>query len=508
MSWKSHLAHKGFACVAGLVGLPVIVFTMVGLASAQVTGTATIAPNPQVDQIFATWDKSDSPGCALAVSREGQIIYKRGYGMADLDHHIGIDPATTVFHAASLAKQLTAMAIVLLKIQGKLNLDDDAHNFIPELANMRQQPTISQLLHHTSGIRDQWLLATLAGWRMSDDTITLDGVLDFVGRMKSLNFTPGSKFSYSNTNYTLAGKIVKERSGQSLADFVREQIFLPLNMQNSTITETHGQVVKNRAYGYRGTYPNFEIRMPNYDLTGPTNFLTTAEDLLRWAHNFESKTVGGDDAHSAMQSRPTGVVDGFSDRFHYGLGIYVEKENGRKILEHDGRDAGYRSHLILFPNDRKLTVALLCNVLLPNQSRTYKLVRDVAAVYLNEPLDSSSSAPAACQRDRSPVDLTKYLGRYYNEEIDTVYEVGLSPDGQSLTITRNKYAAITLTGGSDDIFSMENFSGPVLPCSSVKFNKDPQGKVTEFRMNARDTGLLKDFPFEKCEDNRCPPKRP
>jgi CubicO group peptidase (beta-lactamase class C family) len=510
MSWKSRSAHKRFACVTSLVGVAVIVFTMVGLASAQVTGTATISPNPQVDRIFATWDKSDSPGCALAVSREGQIIYKRGYGMADLDHQIGIDPATTVFHAASLAKQFTAMAIVLLVKQQKLSLDDEAKKYVPELANINPHPTIRHLLNHTSGIRDQWLLATLAGWRMSDDTITLKSVLDFVGRMKSLNFTPGRKFSYSNTNYTLAGKIVKEASGQSLAEFVREQIFLPLNMQNSIITESHGQIVKNRAYGYRGEYPNFEMRMPNYDLTGPTNLLTTVEDLLRWAHNFDTKTVGREEAISAMLTPPAGLPlpEGFTTKFFYGLGIYVHEENGRQIVEHDGRDAGYRSHLILFPNDGKLSVALLCNVLLPNQSRTSKLVRDVAAVYLNEPFISSSSSPATCQRAPSPVDLTKYLGRYYNEEIDAIYEVGLSSDGKSLTITRNKYDAITLSGGSDDQFNMENFSGPLLPCSSVRFKKDPEGNVTEFRMEAKDTGLLNNFPFEKCEDNRCPPKRP
>jgi CubicO group peptidase (beta-lactamase class C family) len=509
MYWKSHSADRSFARVAALMGVPVIVFTMAGPASPQGTDTATISPNPQVDQIFATWDKSDSPGCALAVSKEGQIIYKRGYGMADLDHHIGIDPAITVFHAASLAKQFTAMSIVLLDKQQKLSLDDEAQKYIPEeLVSISPPPTIRQLLQHTSGIRDQWLLATMAGWRMSDDTITQDGVFDFVRRMKSLNFSPGSKYSYSNTNYTLASEIVKKASGQSLAEFVREHIFLPLNMQNSTITETHGKVVKNRAYGYRGTYPNFEIRMPNYDLTGPTNLLTTVEDLLRWAHNFDSKIVGAENAHSTMLTPPEPLPEGMFRDFFYGLGLIVQNQNGHQIVEHDGRDAGYRSHLIRFPNDGKLTVALLCNMLLPDESRTSKLVRDVAAVYLHAHLDPSPP-PAACHvGSATSANLTKYLGRYYNEEIDTVYEIGLNPNGQSLTITRNKYAPIELTGGSDETFSIENFSGPVLPCSSVRFEKDAQGKITKFLMEAKDTRRLNNFPFEKCDDNRCPPKRP
>jgi CubicO group peptidase (beta-lactamase class C family) len=430
------------------------------------------APNPQVDCIFAQWDKTDSPGFALAVSKGGRLVYSRGYGMADLDHNIAIGP-TTVFHAASLAKQFTAMAIMLLVEQGKLSIDDDVHSFIPELSGSAiPKITIRQMLHHISGIRDQWVLVTMAGWHLSDDVVTRKDVIKFVKQMTSLNFCPGSEYSYSNTNYTLAAEIVKTTSGVALSEFCQKHIFEPLGMTSTTIIETHGEVIKNRAYGYRGAYPNFEVRMPNYDLTGPTNLQTTVEDLMRWDRNFDLKTVGGEVALSAMQT-PVPASEG------YGFGLFIRTENGRQIVEHDGRDAGYRSHLIRFP-DQQLAVALLCNLAL-DQISTGTLVREVAALYLGSPhsavLETVADHPTGTS---APAALTEYLGQYYSDEIDAVYTI--VPDGSSIAITRSRYDATKLNVAGLDVFVMSNFT-VVLTMVLVEFNRDAQGKIDGFRMD-------------------------
>ena len=118
----------------------------------------------RVDQLFTEWDKPTSPGCALAIMREGHIIYERGYGMADLDHDVKITP-TTVFHVASMSKQFTAASVLMLAQEGKLSLDDQARQYVPELPDFGVPITLQHLLHHTSGLRDQWELLTLAGWR-------------------------------------------------------------------------------------------------------------------------------------------------------------------------------------------------------------------------------------------------------------------------------------------------------------------------------------------------------
>lgn len=371
-----------FARVAARVGVAcLLVLGAVGPARSH-TPLGEATKRAEVDKIFAQWNKRDSPGCALAVIRNGSIVYKRGYGMADLDHNIRID-AATVFHAASLSKQFTAMAIMLLVKQGRLSLDDDVRTHLAMVPDLGVRVTVGHLLRHTSGLRDQWDLVTMAGWRLSDDVVTQADVLRLVSRMKALNFRPGDQYLYSNTGFTLAGAIVERVSGQSLREFARTNIFQPLGMSRTVIRETHGLVVQRHAYGYRvGADGRFEVRMPNYDLVGPTNLLTTVEDLARWDRNFDDKTVGGDLALGQMQARGT-LNNG--DTVPYGLGVMLSEYRGRRVVEHDGRDAGYRSHLIRFP-DQRFAVACLCNLALPDDSLPGTLVRRVADIFLADQL--------------------------------------------------------------------------------------------------------------------------
>jgi CubicO group peptidase (beta-lactamase class C family) len=156
------------------------------------------AQNAAVDRIFSVLDKKDSPGCALAVMREGKVIYSRGYGIADLDHDITISPAS-VFHVASISKQFTAASILMLAEEGKLSIDDDIHKYIPELPDFGVKITLRHLLTHTSGMRDQWAMLGLDGWRMSEDVITDQDVLDILTKQKALNFPPGEQYLYSNS---------------------------------------------------------------------------------------------------------------------------------------------------------------------------------------------------------------------------------------------------------------------------------------------------------------------
>jgi len=124
----------------------------------------------KVDKLFAAWDKPDSPGASLIVVKDGAVLYKRGYGVANLEYDIPITPST-VFHVASVSKEFTAFAITLLANQGKLSIDDDIHKYLPELPDYGKKITIGHLIHHTSGLRDQWELLAMAGWRL-DDVIT------------------------------------------------------------------------------------------------------------------------------------------------------------------------------------------------------------------------------------------------------------------------------------------------------------------------------------------------
>lgn len=462
--------------------------------------------NSKIDEIFAQWNKNDSPGMAIAVTKDGNLVHKNAYGMADLDHDIANTPET-VFHCASVAKQFTAMSILLLSDeiatgQGKIKLDDEVRKHIPELKI--PNITIRQLLHHTSGIRDMLIQLTLAGWRWGDDAMSADDVLKLVSRMETPNFTPGSRHAYSNTNYFLAGEIVKRVSEEkSLAKFAQKEIFGPLKMTSTRFVDTYCETVKNRAYGYRSSErvsgpPFFEKRIPNYDLTGPTNLFTTVDDLLRWDANFVTPTVGGADAIAALQ-RPVDQSNA------YGLGLYVLREtNGKpRKIYHNGRTIGHRAHLIR-DYDHGISIALLCNVEFTNVEATDNLVFAVSQVVQGQEPDTPlldepefkvppNTTPAAA--------LAGYCGTYYSSEIDTAYEVKTDGAG-ALVIKRPGHPDNTLMdfpGFPDNKFVARGFT-EVLREVEVTFQGDGNGHITEFELDwsSRLGGSrLMDFKFVK-----------
>jgi CubicO group peptidase (beta-lactamase class C family) len=388
-----------------------LVILALACAIQQRSGAASLTD--KVDKIFARWDSGDSPGCALAVIKDAHIIYKRGYGMADLDHNIPIAPVS-IFHVASISKQFTAAAIVLLAQEGKLSLDDEARKYIPELPDFGEPITIRHLIHHTSGLRDQWDLLELAGWRYSLDLITDDDVMALISRQKSLNFKPGSKHLYCNTGYTLLAQIVKRVSGQSLREFTLNRMFRPLGMNNTHFRDDHAEIVKNQAYGYVRDRANstFRLSVTNFDTVGATSLLTTVEDLALWDQNFYQPRVGGKALIEQLLERGK-LNDG--KELDYAFGLTLGKYRGLPIVDHDGADAGYRSDLLRFPTQH-FSVACLCNLGETNPSR---LARQVADLYLAKELAVPDPAP---QRSGGPTlslseqQLSGYAGLYWSRD--------------------------------------------------------------------------------------------
>lgn len=415
---SSLLKHRLF--IFKLVVSLLLGFTFPLPASAQ-TMPETGNPNAQIDKVFAQWDKPATPGCALAVIKDGSIIYKRGYGMADLDHDIPITPAS-VFHVASVSKQFTAMAIHLLAKEGKLSLDDEVRKYISELPDFGHKITIRHLLHHTSGLRDQWSLLIMAGWRLSEDVVKDEDVLELISRQKALNFKPGDQHLYSNTGYTLMAIIVKRVSGQSLREFADAKIFKPLGMNHTFFRDDHLVVVKNQAYGYApASNGAFKLSVPNYDTVGASSLLTTVEDLARWDQNFYDFRVGGKESIEQMQQTTT-LNDG--EKFPYAHGLVVGDYKGLKLVEHSGGDAGYRSHLMRFP-EQKLSVACICNGanIAPNQ-----VSRQVADIYLRDLLkpDAPKTDVVTNAVTLTEQQLKTKVGAYWNPTTGSLGRVTLA----------------------------------------------------------------------------------
>jgi CubicO group peptidase (beta-lactamase class C family) len=374
----------------------------------------------QVDRVFAKWDRRDSPGCALGVYQAGKIVYEHGYGMANLNDDVPITPRT-VFHVASMSKQFTAASIVLLAQQGKLSLDDDVHKYIPELPDFGQPITIRELVHHTSGLRDQWALLELAGWRYSLDLITDDDVMSVVTREKDLNFTPGDKYVYCNTGFTLLGMIVKRVSGLSLREFTTKSIFEPLGMNHTHFRDDHAEIVKHNALGYEreGDGKPFRLSVTNFDTVGATSLHTTVEDLQLWDENFYNPRIGGPGFLQQMLER--GKLNN-GEQIDYAFGLVVGKYKGLPTVDHAGADAGYRSDMTRFP-EQHFSAAVLCNSADTNPSR---LVRQVADVFLAKYFKASEPETpknTASQAALTMEQMQAFTGLYWNRDEDGFIKV-------------------------------------------------------------------------------------
>jgi CubicO group peptidase (beta-lactamase class C family) len=339
-----------------------------------------------VNRAFASWSNADGPGCALGVARDGNVVYQNGYGMANLEVEAPITP-NTIFHVASVSKQFTAMAIMLLAKDGKLSLDDDIRKYLTEIPDYGHKITIRHLLQHTSGLRDQWDLLFLARGRFEENRITESDVLEIVARQKALNFVPGSEYVYSNTGYTLSAIIVKRVSGKSLREFAEERIFHPLGMTSTHFHDDYTMVVKGRAAAYvRGADGKWHVSLPNYDTYGATSLFTTVGDLLKWDANVWKPTVGDDAILREMRTSAT-LTNG--DTTGYGLGIFTEVYRGARLVGHSGGDAGYRTYLGRFP-EQGLSIVVLCNA---GPANPGALTRAVADVYLGAKLAAAEASP-------------------------------------------------------------------------------------------------------------------
>jgi CubicO group peptidase (beta-lactamase class C family) len=382
----------------------------------------SIDETDRIDQVFKSWDKDNSPGCALAVIRDGQIIYKQGYGMADLEHDVPIN-SNTVFYIGSVSKQFVAMCILLLVEEGKLSLDDDIRDYLAEIPDYELPITIRHLIHHTSGIRDYLTLWALTG-RDYLDYIPEDAVYELICNQKELNFTPGEQFLYSNSCYFLLAMIIENASGKSLKEYADEKIFKPLGMDNTRFHDDNLDLIPKRAFGYTkredGSFGNMIMR---FDLVGSGGVYSSVEDLYKWDQNFYDNSLG----ESSQAIIDTMLCNGrFSngDEVNYAFALSNGSYKGAWVVEHGGALGGYRSQLIRLP-DYKFSVAILSNLESFNPTGLAYLVIDIILenVLETDETDDSEQAnddnhddelsPAErIEIEIDPAILERYVGQY------------------------------------------------------------------------------------------------
>jgi CubicO group peptidase (beta-lactamase class C family) len=419
--------------------LPILALAALGGAPAPETPPD---PRTRVDELFREYDRSDTPGCALGVYRDGKIVYARGYGMANLELAVA-NTSQTVFDIGSTAKQFSAFAIQLLAKEGKLSLDDDVRKWAPEIPSYGKTVTIRHLLHHTGGLRDYIELMSLQGV-MAEDLTTDPDTLEIMSRQKAPNFAPGEEYLYSNTGYFLLSVIVKRASGQSLRDFAAERIFGPLGMTHTQFNDSHTRIIPNRATGY--TRPKggaFGIDMSDWEQNGDGGVLTTVEDLFLWDRNFYEPKVG--DAALLEAMHQVGTLNN-GKKLEYASALSISTYRGLPTVSHGGSWAGYRAQLLRFPK-QKFSVACLCNN--GGAANPSRLAQKVAEVYLGdlmkpaeEKTASEASTPAA-----APPEARAWTGAYRSAADGEFVIVSLA-DGILVADVRGEPYKLSSLGGA------------------------------------------------------------
>jgi CubicO group peptidase (beta-lactamase class C family) len=363
---------------------------------------ASTAARARADAVMARWTGRAAPGCSAAVSRHGRVVYSRGAGMANLEYETPITPAS-VFHVASVSKQFTAMAVLLLAEDGKLSLDDDVRRHVPEWA-VTERVTIRHLLTHTGGLRDVFLLTEMTA--PGDRGLgAADWLVSLLARQRRLNFPPGSEYQYSNAGYLLLADIVERVSGQPLRTFAEARIFAPLGMTQTFFHDDASMLVRRRATGYVRRDGGFAIAIGFDSLVGNGGLFTTPRDLLRWEENFVTPRVGTTAMVRSMET-PTPLTGGGTSP--YGFGLQIAEHRGRRTVGHGGGDPGTSAYTLRFPDDG-LAVAMACNL---DEIDSLTPALDLADAFLGaRPSGPSGSSPSTTVT-QSGDQLSKHEGLY------------------------------------------------------------------------------------------------
>jgi len=458
------------------------------------TSTQTETANDQrferVDKLFAEWDKPDSPGCAVGVIRDGELIYANGYGMANLDYNIPMTPQSVIY-IASTSKQFTAACIALLIQKGQLGYEDDIRKYFPEIPDYGTPIKVKHLIHHTSGIRDYLGLMALAGLSY-EDYFNNDSAVEWIVKQKSLNFTPGKEYTYSNSGYVLLAELVKRVSGKTLREYAGENIFKPLGMKDTHFNDNRSLVVKNRVISYRPIedednkkpeqdekegkakdgkkdIKGYKRFLKNFDAVGDGDLLTTVEDLYCWDQNFYHKKVGGEGFIDLMLTRGK-LNDG--EELDYAFGLMHGEYKGLKTISHGGGMLGFRTEMIRFP-DQKLTVICLSNLVNFNPNDFCKKIADI---FLTDHFKDKPSSDATAEKKGveavsiEPAILESYAGKY---RLDIGPVVTISKEGDQLIAEITGQPEMKLLPLSETRFMNEKTG------AEMTFQKDETGGTSQ-----------------------------
>jgi CubicO group peptidase (beta-lactamase class C family) len=431
--------------------------------SAQVPEKQTATANQsdksaQVDALFAPFNRDNTPGAVILVIQDGQIVHHKGYGLARLDTKEPMG-RNTALDLASLSKQFTAMAVMILAERGKLSYDDPLSKYFPEFPAYAQKITLRNLLTHTSGLID----VVNATWFKPDYQPVSKEVAAFLAKEQNPKYAAGERFEYNNTGYLLLALIVEKASGQSFARFMHENVFKPLGMNHTVIWDEKKPKIEHAAISYGavdGVFKPIDLLSDTF-VFGAKGVISTTDDLARWVEALDTgKLVKPETLRLAFT--PMKLNDGTESAYGFGWGI--GKENGLATIEHPGGYLGYRTNIKRYPSERTTIVVLSNNGQLDGVS----LAKSIGRIYLG---DKMVMPQAKLKVDAAL--LNSYVGKYESQTAGTeglVIEITI--ENEELFVTSPIRPKAKLIAQAADVFSIGEGS------ATVTFKKDNKGAVS------------------------------
>lgn len=399
----------------------------------------------KIDSVLSQYNDSNSPGFNFGIIKNGELVYFKNEGLANLEHQIP-NTVYTSFRIASTSKQFTAACIMLLIQRGSLKLNTNLSEFYPSFPIYAQNISIENLLNHTSGIKDYLTLFYLKGY--NENSFINDKDIEIIlAAQKGLNFDPGEKYLYSNSGYLLLGQIVEKISGKSLSKFAHEEIFSPLKMYNTYFVDDNTQIIPNRANGYSPTNDGgFRLNMTKLENVGAGGVFTTIQDLLKWDLEYYNRKILNNDSWILMTS-PGKLNNGIKINYAFGLGI--GNFNGLKTISHRGAFVGFRANLMRFP-ERSTSIMLLAN---RSDIRTNDLIYSVAEIIFADNLVTYNQKKNLNIESLNNLEqLEKFTGKYWDKSNKCINEILIQD--KTLYYIKNQGAYSRLTSLGNNIFKL------------------------------------------------------
>ena len=418
---------------------------------------------PLIEQMVVNAYPSTAPGAALLLVRQGEVLYRRGIGLANLEHQVPMMPYMP-FCLASLTKPITATAVLMLVEAGRLALTDSLTDLLPDYPSGMAPITVEHLLTHTSGIPEfseipEW-------WAVHRQEVTVDQLIDLF-KHHPHSFAPGTRWSYCNSGYILLGAIIEKVSGKSYRDFLDEHMFSPLGMMHTCYEPIPGRVIPGMVSGYTKT-PDAYLHAEYFSTShffAAGGLVSTADDLARFCTALCTGNLLNAETLRRMWT-PTRLPDGAST--HYGCGWWVSTCQERPVMEHYGIRPGYANQLLVLPDDNILVIVLSNDD--GNLNQTEHLAVEMAALALGNPYQPPARFPFSSD------ELSHFAGDYTTSE------------GKHLVVV-SEAGKLVMQGTPEERFALQplsplEFFFPEIPESRLVFSQK-KDRITGFLWSPR-----------------------